>query len=193
MDYIPVILDRVNKVEHVEKDMLLKSIAQTSDVYNKLLKIVIAIRINYNNRLLAIPLAKINDIKKYNKLFSNLFYSEDGKYYLKSDYSEYLKSPEFKQLTSQFECKSINKIISDFDVCNFNYKKVLNDYNEYIKDACNYKFNVPHKYPQDTCPICCVSKFKYVWLPCGHNVCKPCFTEMVKHCNRKCPFCNGRF
>lgn len=193
MDYSSVVFDRVNKVDHIEKDMLLKSIGQVSEKYNKLFKLVIAIRINYNNRLLAIPLAKINEMRRYEKLFSNLFCCVDRKYLLSVDYSKYLDSIEFKQLTSQFEYKPLNKVISEFDVCNFKYKQVLSAYKDMVRDTCSFIFTVPQKYPQDACPICCVSKHKYVWLPCGHNLCKPCFTEMVKQGGCKCPYCNHPF
>lgn len=49
------------------------------------------------------------------------------------------------------------------------------------------------KYDANECPVCMNEKMRYVWLTCGHQLCKDCYEKIIKrqgHNSIKCPCCN---
>ena len=43
-----------------------------------------------------------------------------------------------------------------------------------------------------TCQICLFIMIEPVTMPCGHELCRPCFEQNVNNVNRTCPMCRTR-
>lgn len=72
-------------------------------------------------------------------------------------------------------------------------------YDNIISDAMNkndykktIKYKIPkNRYESNECLICMNEKMRYVWLSCGHNLCKDCFEKISKNKRHiRCPYCN---
>ena len=63
-----------------------------------------------------------------------------------------------------------------------------------LNNSRGFDYIVPvNKFANDYCPVCMNEKMRYVWLKCGHNICKDCYEKLVKYNNSrafKCPYCN---
>ena len=91
-----------------------------------------------------------------------------------------------------------NDIIKNITtICNSH----LISYNTIINTTIRQKLNkqLVYKKPikvfeSDYCPICMNQRMRYVWLTCGHNLCKDCYEKLVSinySPHFKCPYCNS--
>lgn len=129
-------------------------------------------------------LGKFDEIFKNPKTHASFLVNRDSDNFDFQRIEKYLK-----HFGIQFDRLNVEKYSESF--ANEIVKSVLKQFDR--KEQNLIYFEPSQKYESSECPVCMCSFMKYVWLPCGHNLCKDCFDKIVGSSERsesiKCPYC----
>lgn len=185
--------NRLSVSKNYPKDQFILACCMKDDKIKKLIALMMLNNINKNLWLLAIryPSDNINKINDFNDCMKNpimnfdVLYSSDIEFNI--DYAiEYMKVLKMNQ-----------SVIADIELINHAYvsyyRCVL--YSIIKNQGKGFGYKEPaNKFPLDECPVCMNEKMRYVWLKCGHNICKDCYEKIQSKSDYdrlfKCPVCN---
>lgn len=176
-----IIFNRLQLISNYKQDQFLLA---CSCKYNSLKYIIIMLMLD-----------EINPNYKTIVIMNNIIYEIKD---IKSNFYNLIKSNNFNNIeyiikflnVLKIDSNKINEIAYIYYYNNIDYEKIISNVLDNYENVITYK--MPNKiYPLDECPICMNEKMKYIWLKCGHNVCKNCYEILTKNQSSiKCPYCN---